>query len=550
MALKADFVSPSEANAQRTAALSGGSPSEPDAATGEGQQKSKAKVFISYSRKDMAFADRLETALKARGFEPLIDRTDIYAFEEWWKRIEALIVQADTVVFVLSPDAVRPGTVALKEVAFAASLNKRFAPIVFRAVEDKSVPEELAKLNFIFFDDPARFEASADRLTNALHTDIGWIRQHTEYGEAERRWSALGRPSGLLLHSPTLEVAEHWIASRPRDAPDPTEEIRSFVAASRRAARSAQRLRRIVQASMFTLLIGIILGLVAWINQSYLAQQWRWYTLTRPYMVSQVRPYVLSAAKEQALKPGASFKECATNCPEMIVVPAGSFTIGTPASEPGHQVEEGSQHSVTIAKPFAVSKYELTFDAWDACVAYGSCDSDISDAAWGRALQPVINVTWYDARRYVQWLAAMTGKPYRLISEAEYEFAARAGTQTVYPWGDEIGTGNANCKGCGGRWDNRALPVGSFAPNKFGLYDMIGNVYSWCEDCAHPSYTNSPDDGSAWIGIDPIACTYRVVRGGSWGDSPNNLRAGRRGRYAADARINIIGFRVARTIEP
>src|SRR6516165_2515099 len=110
----------------------------------------KLKVFISYSRKDIVFADRLDAALKARGFEPLIDRTHILAFEEWWKRVEVLITQADTVVFVLSPDAVRPGTVALKEVEFAASLNKRFAPIVYRRVPDQDVPEPLAKLNFIF----------------------------------------------------------------------------------------------------------------------------------------------------------------------------------------------------------------------------------------------------------------------------------------------------------------------------------------------------------------------------------------------------------------
>jgi TIR domain len=113
-----------------------------DVAKQEMEDQSRAKVFISYSRKDMAFADRLEAALKARGFEPLLDRTDILAFEEWWKRVQALIGRADTIVFVLSPDAVRPGTVALKEVAFAASLNKRFAPIIFRPVEDKSVPEE------------------------------------------------------------------------------------------------------------------------------------------------------------------------------------------------------------------------------------------------------------------------------------------------------------------------------------------------------------------------------------------------------------------------
>src|SRR5215467_12745496 len=138
-----------------------------DAPAQQSGQASKARVFISYSRKDIAFADRLDAALKTRGFEPLIDRTDIYAFEEWWKRVEALIGQADTVVFVLSPDAVRPNSVALKEIGFAASLSKRLAPIVFRPVEDKSVPEELAKLNFIFFDDTTQFDQSTDKLVDA-----------------------------------------------------------------------------------------------------------------------------------------------------------------------------------------------------------------------------------------------------------------------------------------------------------------------------------------------------------------------------------------------
>jgi hypothetical protein len=164
---------------------------------------SKAKVFISYSRKDMAFADRLEAALKARGFEPLIDRTDIYAFEEWWKRVEVLIGRADSVVFVISPDAVA-SEIALKEIAAAASLNKRFAPVVWRRVDDKLVPEPLARLNFIFFDDEVQFEQRADQLAEALNTDIGWIRQHTEYGEAERRWSTAGRPNGYCCTHP------HW----------------------------------------------------------------------------------------------------------------------------------------------------------------------------------------------------------------------------------------------------------------------------------------------------------------------------------------------------
>jgi hypothetical protein len=172
----------------------------------------KPRIFISYSRKDMDFVDRLEVALKARGFEPLIDRTDIYAFEDWWKRIEALIGRSDSVVFVLSPDAVA-SDVALKEVSYAASLNKRFAPIVCRRIEGGKVPVALRRLNFIFFDDPMRFEASADHLAEALQIDISWVRRHTEYGEASRRWVAAARASGLLLRSPSLEEAERWITS-------------------------------------------------------------------------------------------------------------------------------------------------------------------------------------------------------------------------------------------------------------------------------------------------------------------------------------------------
>jgi hypothetical protein len=202
-----------------------------DAAFPETDQ-SKAKVFISYSRKDIAFADRLDAALKARGFEPLIDRTDIYAFEQWWERIEALIRRADTIVFVISPDAVA-SEIALKEVAEAASLNKRFAPVVWRRVDDKLIPEPLAKLNFIFLDDEAQFEQRVDQLAEALNTDIAWVRQHTDFGEQARRWATASEPSGLLLRSPVLEQAERWIASRPSGAPAPTQETQRFIRRSR-----------------------------------------------------------------------------------------------------------------------------------------------------------------------------------------------------------------------------------------------------------------------------------------------------------------------------
>jgi predicted oxidoreductase (fatty acid repression mutant protein) len=233
----------------------------------------KAKIFISYSRKDSAFADRLEAALKARGFEPLIDRTEIYAFEDWWQRIEALIGRADTIVFVLSPDAVA-SDIALKELAQGAALNKRFAPIVARSVDDTTVPEPLRRLNFVFFDNPDRFEASADQLAEALQTDIGWIRQHTEFGETARRWAANDRPGGLLLRSPVLEQAERWIGSRPGGAPAPTVETQDFLAESRRAA---TRRRNILSGSLAAgLAVALVLAALAyWQREKAVASEQR-----------------------------------------------------------------------------------------------------------------------------------------------------------------------------------------------------------------------------------------------------------------------------------
>jgi hypothetical protein len=216
----------------------------------------KASVFISYSRRDIAFADRLEAGLKARKFTPLIDRTEIYAFEDWWNRIQALIARAHTIVFVLSPASVS-SDICRKEVEFAASLNKRFAPIVCRPVDPATVPDQLSRLNFILFDDDARFEESLDKLAEALSTDIEWVRKHTELGEQARRWSEAGRPGpqGLLLRSPVLEDAERWIVSRPPDAPQPTAATQDFIIESRRAA---TRRRNALSATLGVGLVGAL----------------------------------------------------------------------------------------------------------------------------------------------------------------------------------------------------------------------------------------------------------------------------------------------------
>jgi formylglycine-generating enzyme required for sulfatase activity len=173
-----------------------------------------------------------------------------------------------------------------------------------------------------------------------------------------------------------------------------------------------------------------------------------------------------------------TFKEC-SDCPQMIVVPAGSFTMGSPANERGWRRDfEGPQHRVNLPRQFAVGQFEVTFDEWDACVVDSGCNGyKPSDQGWGRGRQPVINVTWNDAKAYVAWLSNKTGQTYRLLTEAEYEYATRAGTTTAYPWGDEIGKNNANCSACGSQWDRKqTAPVGSFTANGFGLYDMVGNV--------------------------------------------------------------------------
>jgi TIR domain/Sulfatase-modifying factor enzyme 1 len=362
-------------------------------AVGTRNVETKTRVFVSYSRKDMAFADRLEVALKARGFAVLIDRQEIYAFEDWWKRIEALIGGADPVVFVLSPDAVR-SDVALKELTHATSLNKRFAPIVCRLVEDVAVPEALRRQNFIFFDDPAQFEASADLLAQALQTDIAWIRRHTEFGDIAHRWVEAGQPGGMLLHPPVLDQAEAWLSFRPSGAPSPTMETVAFIAQSRKSEVAARRRTRMLNATLYTMLVGIILGLVGWINQAKIADGWRFLTVTWPYERANVRPHVLTAAQETALKPGSSFWECASDqardyCPELIVVPTGSFMMGAPPTEKNRYENEGPQHTVTIAEPFAVARVEVTFDEWDTCVAYGDCTPGVTDSGWGRGQQPV-----------------------------------------------------------------------------------------------------------------------------------------------------------------
>ena len=248
-------------------------------------------------------------------------------------------------------------------------------------------------------------------------------------------------------------------------------------------------------------------------------------------------------AEQERLRPGRVFSDCDV-CPEMVVVPAGSFMMGSPSSEEGRYDDEGPVHQVNIARPFAAGVREVTFAEWDACVADGECNGySPGDEGWGRGKRPVINVSWEDARGYVQWLSARTGEDYRLLSESEWEYAARAGTTTAYHFGDSISPSQANYD----RSEGGTVPVGSYPANAFGLHDVHGNVWEWTQDCRNDNYQGAPTDGSAW---ESGNCSRRVLRGGSWYYDPWVLRSANRDRSTAGDRNYIVGFRVARTLTP
>ena len=238
------------------------------------------------------------------------------------------------------------------------------------------------------------------------------------------------------------------------------------------------------------------------------------------------------------VEPGQAFRDC-PNCPEMVAVPAGSFTMG------GKADYAGPPHRVTIASDFAIGRFEVTFDEWGRCVDEGACKTRPDDRGWGRGQRPVINVSWLDAKAFASWLSQKTGYKYRLPSEAEWEYAARSGTGTTFWWGSDVGSGRANCQNCNTGQGKMTLPVGAFKPNAFGLYDTSGNVAEWVEDCWHDDYRGAPTDGSAW---NQPQCQLRVLRGGAYDSDATYVGSASRFRYDYDVPYSANGFRLVREL--
>jgi len=286
---------------------------------------------------------------------------------------------------------------------------------------------------------------------------------------------------------------------------------------------------------------------------------------------------VAQSEQKPCIKPGSgeSFKDCA-NCPEMVIAPSGSFKMGSPPDEPeresGRAGSESPQHEVTIAKPFAVGRFPVTRGEWasfvketgfqiDGCNVLKNGEWKDDDTVSWRSPgfeqtddHPVVCVSWEDAQAYARWLSKRTGKTYRLLSEAEYEYAARAGTTTPFWWGVSITPDDANYNGTtvyagggsSGEYRAKTVPVKSFKPNPWGLYQVHGNVWTWMEECWHDNFNGAPTDGAVWTGG---RCNIRLLRGGSWLRAPKYLRAASRYWDPTGYRDYVVGFRLARTLD-
>jgi len=357
-------------------------------------------------------------------------------------------------------------------------------------------------------------------------------------------WGRNNNGAAFLNHRDQRLDEANALAASPVYGPRLNDVDLAYLAACETAEREAERRSFQMRALVGVLAAFLVAGGIGWVNRIWIESE-----VFRLNYGLRHSEHILDGDAISALESGDDFKDCvedSPDCPAMVIVPAGSFKMGSIDGK--GDPDEHPQRDVVIDKPFAVSRFEVTFAEWNACVAYKGCAA-AANSGWEGENRPVINVDLEDAKGYSIWLSRMTGKTYRLLSEAEWEYAARAGTISDYSWGDEIGPGNANCDGCGSEWDGKqTAPVGSFKPNAFGLYDMHGNVWEWVADPWKGDYSGAPTDGSVWTSGGNTG--FRVLRGGSWYNTPENLRSADRVGYHPDNRFDNLGFRVGRTLTP
>lgn len=278
----------------------------------------------------------------------------------------------------------------------------------------------------------------------------------------------------------------------------------------------------------------------AWEQASLINTRTAYQEYIEQYNIHRVQAH----ARLDGLLTADTFRDC-LGCPEMVVLPEGEFQMGSLKGES----DELPLRMVRIEKPIAVGKFEVTFSEWDLCALSGECAKGVYDSTYGRGTRPVINVSWEDARNYINWLSGKAGVKYRLLSEAEWEYAARGGSDTEFWWGDSLIADKAVCFGCVNNWSSESTAlVGQYDTNDYGLYDMAGNVAEWVQDCRHTDYSGAPVSGLSWMAESGGDCRQAVLRGGSWLSRPDEVRSADRAYAQRSYSDPGIGFRVARDL--
>ena len=467
-----------------------------------------------------------------------------------------LMIQPDGSAVVLDFGAARQA-VGQRSKAVTSILTAGYAPIEqYEIKADKMGPwSDIYALGMVAYQCVSGLQENElpDAVSRRMAQDDGEVRLQAAVevgqGRYDRQFLAAIDWAITVRRDARPQSIEEWRRALPGQTPGlgPTDPL-TVPADSATSRATLPRWATVVGVGALVLAVG---GGAYWWGQQQPAPGYETKTETVAHGPAPTeRRIALARAGRQ---PGERFRDCAT-CPEMIVVPAGSFMMGSPETEAKRDDDEGPQHRVTIPAPIAVGVYEVTFAEWDACVSGGGCGGyRPGDRGWGRGRRPVINVNWENARAYAAWLSRETGAGYRLLSEAEWEYVARAGTTTAFHFGGTISASQANYDGDytygGGRkgqYRERTVAVGRFAPNAFGLYDVHGNVWEWVADCWNESYAGAPRDGQAWTRGD---CSRRVLRGGSWLSIPRDLRSANRDRFTTGDRGGVSGFRIARSLD-
>lgn len=509
-------------------------------------------IFICYSKADRAIATRLGQRLREEGWSVFIDR-HIDAGHRWSEEIESQLAAARAVLTLWSSSSLRSRFV-LDEAHDAADRG-----IIFPArIEEVTIP-----YGFRQFQTPdlIGWDGLGDR--EEWQRIVAGLRKHLG-GERSASASSAETPPKTRRSTQTSTTTDNASISGETTIGF-SDVLHADAVATLKPAQPAQA-RVVAPEQTFWDRLSKHLGGKGSASASSAETRPKTrrsiQTSTTGDNASDIKGRALGQLSVPLASPGQTFRDrlkTGADGPLMVVIPAGRFRMGSPADEPERLTDESPQHKVRIAAPFAMGVYAVTFEDYDL-FCDGTKRGKPEDESWGRGRRPVINVSWYDAQAYCAWLSEQTGRNYRLPSEAEWEYACRAGTEslfnfgarttTPFHFGARIATYQANFDGnytynssAKGKYRKQAVPVGSFPPNAFGLYDMHGNVWEWCQDTWHKSYGGAPTDGSVWGGSEK---GFRVVRGGSWGDRPSRCRAAFRFSGTPDARYHLIGFRTVR----